>query len=87
MLAFWFAQQPFDGGTGMNFDLTQPREIDLAIFQGLKWRYFSGEPALASLGRISKGTNGRNFRRFQLLDTFCPVNRKYARERVHRDWF
>ncbi len=87
MLAFWFAQQPFDGSTRINFDLTQPLEICLAIFHGQKWRNFSSEPALASLGRISKGANDRNFRHFQLLSTFSQVNRKYVRERIHRDCF
>src|SRR6478752_2635589 len=87
VLPFWFAQQPFDGSTGMNLDFTQPLEIGLAIFHGQKWRCFSSEPALASVGRISKGTNDRNFCHFQLLDTFCQMSRKCVRERIHPDWF
>jgi hypothetical protein len=71
VLSLWFAQQPFDGSMGMNFDFTQPLEIRLAFFHGQKKRGFSSEPSLAGVGRISKSANDCNSRQFQLLDTLC----------------
>ena len=87
VLALWFAQQPFKGNTGINFDLSQLRKTSLAIFNRQKWRGVSYEPALAGLSRISKGPNDSNLGRFQLLGFLCHMSRQYVCKRVDRYWF
>jgi hypothetical protein len=74
MLAFWFAQQPFDGIARTDFGLAKITKISLSVFNRQECRDVSDEPGFASLSRIAKGLDDCNSCRFQLLSIRCQVS-------------